>query len=204
MTAKLKKYNDALEIKVTKMGEEDNKIKAEELRVEKLSEFHTEAIEKFQSYEPELVDFLLEDALNQQNRKISVTYLWFLRKSHELVSYITVSPDCVKLKNINPELSQKFRDKGINYRSLPALKIGRVCVDDRFLKKGIGSLMVQFAINIATQLSKQVGCRFLYLDAKRNQDNAKDVIHFYKRLGFEIYKEGISEKLLCTWICGRL
>lgn len=174
--------------------EESIKIKPDELRVEKLNEAHSDVIKSLKSYEPELIDFLIEDALNQQNRKISVTYLWFLRKSNDLVAYITVSPDCVKLKNIDPSLSQKFRDKGINYKSLPALKIGRLCVDDRFQKRGIGTLIIQFAISTAIKLSNQVGCRFLYLDAKRNEESSKDAIHFYKKIGFELYKERDSRE----------
>lgn len=171
------------------MFKKQNKIGAEELRIEKFSESHNEIINEFCSYEQELVDFLKEDALNQQQRKISVTYLWFLRKTNELVGYLTVSPDCVKLKSINSELSAKFQDKRINYKSLPALKIGRLCVDNKFLKKGIGSLMIQFSIKLAIGMSKNVGCRFIYLDAKRNEDTSKDAIHFYKKIGFEIYKD---------------
>lgn len=167
----------------------EDKIKSEELRVEILNEVHKERICSFCSYEEELRDFLVEDALNQQNRKISVTYLWFLRKTNELVAYITLSPDCVKVKKISSELSKSFRDKGINYKSLPSLKIGRLCVEDKFLRKGIGTLLIQFALNIAFKISQQAGCRFLYLDAKRNPDTSKDVIHFYKKLGFEVYKE---------------
>lgn len=165
------------------------KIKPDELRVEKLSNAHSEIIRYLQSYETELMDFLVEDALNQQSRKISVTYLWFLRKTNELIAYVTLSPDCVKLKNIDPQLCQKFRDKGINYKSLPALKIGRLCVDDRFQKQGLGTLIIHFSIDTAKKLSQQVGCRFIYLDAKRNPDTSKDVIHFYIKMGFEIYKE---------------
>jgi hypothetical protein len=98
------------------------KIKPEELRIEKISSVHSEIVKGFKSYEKELVDFLLEDALNQQDRKISVTYLWFMRKTNKLVAYITLTPDCIKLKNIDPELIQTFRNKGINYKSLPALR----------------------------------------------------------------------------------
>jgi GNAT superfamily N-acetyltransferase len=169
--------------------EEQQKIKPEELRLEKLGEIHLEIIKSFKSYEPELVDFLIQDALNQQKRKISVTYLWFKRDTNDLIAYITLSPDCVKLKRINDLLAQRFRDKGINYKSLPALKIGRLCVCDEFLCRGIGTLMIQFAIDPARKVSQQVGCRFLYLDAKRNQDPKKDAIHFYKKIGFELYKE---------------
>lgn len=171
------------------MFKKSEKIKPNEIRVEKLVYPHKDLLENFTSYEQELVDFLNEDALNQQKRRISVTYLWFMRKTNELIGYMTVSPDCVKLKNISQELSAKFRDKGINYKSLPALKIGRLCVDDGFLKKGVGTLMIQFSIKLAIGMSENVGCRFLYLDAKRNEDPQKDAIHFYKKLGFEIYKD---------------
>ena len=169
--------------------EEKEKIKPEELRVEKIGEPHKQFIEKFQSYEPELVDFLKEDALKQQERKISVTYLWFLRETSELVAYITLCPDCIKLKNIDEKLAKTFRDKGINYKSLPALKIGRLCVIDNFLRRSVGKLLIQFSIKKALEVSNNVGCRFLFLDAKRNKDTDKDVIHFYKKMGFEIYKD---------------
>ena len=170
------------------------KINPEEIRIEKLNEAHENITKEIKSYEPELVNFLVEDSLNQQKRKISVTYLWFLRKTNELLGYITLTPDCVKLKNINPDLCQIFKDKGITYRSLPALKIGRLCVDDRFQKRGIGSLMIQFSISKAKIISQEVGCRFIYLDAKRNKDKSKDAIHFYKKFGFEMYKEDKGKK----------
>ncbi len=165
-----------------------NKIKPEELRIEKIGEPHKQCMEKFQSYESELMEFLKEDALKQQERKISVTYLWFLRETNELVAYITLCPDCIKLKNIDENLAKTFRDKGINYKSLPALKIGRLCVTDNFLRRGIGTLLIQFTIKKAKEVSDNVGCRFLYLDAKRNRDSKKDVVHFYKAIGFNIYK----------------
>lgn len=170
------------------MEEKKEKIKAEQLRIEKISESHKRYLDDFQSYESELMDFLKEDALNQQQRKISVTYLWFLRDTNELVAYITLCPDCIKLKGISEDLAKKFRDKGINYKSLPALKLGRLCVDEKYLRKGIGSLLIQFAIHLANEVGQKVGCRFLYLDAKRNSDSSKDAIHFYKQMGFEIYK----------------
>lgn len=176
------------------MAEEKEKIKPEELRIEILGDAHIDLIQKFESYEKELVDFLIEDALIQQKRKISVTYLWFLRKTNNLVAYMTLCPDCVKLNKIDPKLTKLFRDKGINYKSLPSLKIGRLCVDNKYLRSGIGKLAIQFAVDMAIKLSNQVGCRFLYLDAKRNSDSKKDVIHFYKKMGFEYYKEDGSKE----------
>src|SRR3989344_7444989 len=158
------------------------KIAAEDIKIERMNEKHD--IIKFQSYEKELVDFLKEDALNNQKHKISVTYLWFL-KTGQLVGYVSLLNDRI---NLEGDLKESFRMKGIQYHSLPALKIGRLCVDDRFLLKGLGTMMVDFSIKIAFHIfDNYSGCRFVVLDAKRNPNN--DPIHFYKKLGFKELKQ---------------
>lgn len=158
------------------------KTKPEELRIERLHAKHF--LSGFKSYEQELVDFLIEDALNNQNNQISVTYLWFLN-SGELVGYLTLLNDRI---NLEGDLKDIFRKKGIEYHSLPALKVGRLCVDDRFLRRGLGTLMLAFAVKIANHIfNEYAGCRFIVLDAKRNYQN--DPIHFYKKVGFKELKE---------------
>lgn len=157
------------------------KIKVEDVRIERLNEKHS--LNNFQSYEQELVDFLLEDALNNQKNRISVTYLWFLNK--ELAGYITLLSDRI---NLESDLKDMFRRKGIEYHSLPALKVGRLCVDNRYLRRGLGTLMLAFAVKVANHIFNEcAGCRFIVLDAKKNPQN--DPIHFYKKLGFQRLKE---------------
>jgi len=159
------------------------KIRAEDVVIERISAKHI-VISNFQSYEQELVDFLKEDALDNQFKKISVTYLVFLT-SGELAGYITLLNDRI---NLESDLKEIFRNKGILYKALPALKIGRLCVDDRFLRKGLGTIMLAFAVKLADHIfERYCGCRFIVLDAKRNREN--DVIHFYKKVGFKILKE---------------
>ena len=158
------------------------RITAEDIRIERITEKHK--LTEFQSYEEELVDFLVEDALENQKNRISVTYLWFL-KTGWLAGYVTILNDRI---NLEGDLKEFFRNKGIHYHSLPALKIGRLCVDNRFLRKGLGTMMIDFSIRIAFHISeKYSGCRFLVLDAKRN--TIHDPIHFYKKLGFKELKE---------------
>ena len=158
------------------------KITASDVKIVRINDAHN--IKSFKSYEQELVNFLVEDALNNQDHQISVTYLWFLT-SGELVGYVTLLNDRI---NLEGDLKDFFRMKGIQYHSLPALKIGRLCVDDGFLRKGLGTLMVDFSIKIAFNIfEKYSGCRFVVLDAKRN--TANDPIHFYKKLGFKELKE---------------
>jgi ribosomal protein S18 acetylase RimI-like enzyme len=158
------------------------KITANDLIIERMRENHD--VSGFQSYERELVDFLVEDALDNQFKRISATYLWFLQTG-ELVGYISLLNDRI---NLEGGLKTVFREKGVLYKALPALKIGRLCVDDRYLRMGIGTLMVAFATKVAHRIFEGYsGCRFIVLDAKRNKE--KDAIHFYKRIGFKTFKE---------------
>ncbi len=161
-----------------------SKIRLEELRIEIINSNHK--VSSFKSYEQELVEFLIEDALDNQQKKISTTYIWSYKPKNELVGYVTVLADAI---NLQGELKEYFRQAGIFYRSLPALKIGRLCVSDNYLGRGIGTLMIEFSIILAEKIGKDIGLRFITSDAKRNPDQKKDSIHFYKKFGFGILKQ---------------
>jgi len=165
------------------IDEKTEKLKPEDIKIEIISNDYD--IKSFKSYEKELVDFLIEDALENQQQRLSVTFLWFHKE--KLVSYLTLLNDKI---NLEGNLKEFFKEKGIHYKSLPALKIGRVCVDDRYLRRGLGRLMILSTIKIANGINKnKSGCRFITLDAKRNSDRKLDSIHFYKKMGFKILKE---------------
>ncbi len=151
----------------------------ENLKIKVIEDRHD--LTSFQSYEKELVHFLLEDALENQQLNLSVTFLWFYQE--KLVSYITLLNDRITLDG---DLQIFFKNKGVLYKSLPALKIGRLCVDDSYRKKGFGTAMVKFAIKIAKEISlEKAGCRFLTVDAKRNKNKDLDSYTFYTKIGFE-------------------
>lgn len=161
---------------------EQAKITEEKIKIEILRPSHLPLLQGFRSHEQDLVDFLVEDALDNQNQRLSLTFLWFYQ--NELVSYITLLNDRI---NLDGELKTAFQKKEILYRSLPALKIGRLCVDDRFLHRGIGTLMIDFSIEIANHIiEKYSGCRFIVLDAKKNgRDNP---VLFYEKQRFKTLK----------------
>lgn len=168
------------------MEEQQFPIRPEEIKIEIIDGSHD--VGAFESYEQELVDFLREDALENQRQRLSVTFLWFYEG--KFVSYLTLLTDKI---NLESDLKEFFKEKGIHYKSLPALKIGRLCVDDRFLRMGLGKLMILAAIQIANEINKnKAGCRFITLDAKRNRNKSLDSIHFYKKMGFKILKERVK------------
>ena len=163
----------------------EKKFSAEDIIVERINEKHD--ISKFKSYEKELVDFLKEDALENQRLMISNTYLFIKKENKEIMGYITILNDALKLEG---NLKTMFKEKNIFYKSLPALKIGRLCVDDNFLRRGLGTLMIGFAIQKAHSIYKNhSGCRFIVLDAKTNKEQKNNSLHFYKKVGFKVLKE---------------
>lgn len=163
-----------------------SKIPVTDIDIQKIDISHNNIISGFKSYEKELVNFLIEDAIDNQNKKISTTYLWFYKPTKELIGYVTVLTDAI---NLQGELKYYFRQKQILYKSLPALKIGRLCVSDDYLRNGIGTLMIEFALLLAQKIGKEAGLRFITTDAKRNSDPKKDLVHFYKKFDFKILKQ---------------
>lgn len=164
------------------MEEQQPPIKPEEIKIEIIDGSHK--VDLFQSYEKELVDFLTEDALENQKQRLSVTFLWFYEE--KLVSYISLLNDKI---NLEGDLKEFFREKGIHYQSLPALKIGRLCVNDQFQRRGLGKLMILTTIKIAQEISKtRAGCRFVTLDAKRNKNPERDSLLFYQKMGFQMLR----------------
>ena len=168
------------------MASNKEKISITDIEIEQINDSHKPILPDFKSYEKELVDFLAEDALGNQKKQMSITYLWFLKSTKELVAYVTILADAISLQG---ELKEHFRQQGILYKSLPALKIGRLCVADEYLGRGIGTLMIEFVLVLAQRISKEIGLRFITTDAKRNQEPRKDSVHFYKKFGFEILRQ---------------
>lgn len=157
-----------------------------DIEIQQLGESHQSLLASFASYEQELVDFLVEDALDNQKKQISLTYLWLHKQKRDVVGYLSVLADAI---NLQGELKEYFRQDGIFYKSLPALKIGRLCVSDTYLGKGVGTLMMEFVIILSERVGREIGVRFITTDAKRNIDPNKDSLHFYKKMGFEVLRQ---------------
>ena len=152
-----------------------------DLRIERLSDRHKEIIENFQSSNKELKDFLIEDALENQEMAISTTYLWFYNPKNEFVAYITILADAIRIHGTR--LGKSFLDQGVDYKTLPAIKIGRLCVDDKYIGRGIGIQTTYFVMKKLIKLNETIGCRFLVVDAKQ------EAVKFYKKMEFEVLKQ---------------
>ena len=154
-----------------------------ELRIEKLDERHLGLLGKFETDVKDLKDFLVEDAYNNQQLGISTTYLWFYNPTNELVAYVTVLTDAIRVHGT--QLGKMFVDMGVQYKTLPALKIGRMCVHEKYCGRGIGTYIIQYVMHILLEINEKSGCRFIVLDAKTDTGAHR----FYTKSGFQVLKQ---------------
>lgn len=173
-----------------------DKYELKNLEIRKLQQRYFKFIKNFESYNKDLVEFLKEDALRTQDMAISTTFLFFDKKNYKdysneitrelhLLGYVTILSDGI---NLDSTLKKIFLDKGIEHKSLPALKIGRLCVDNKFSKKNLGTCILSWCVKRAIYMNKLCACRFITLDAKRHKDKEKDSYHFYRKFKFETLK----------------
>ncbi len=98
------------------------KISLTDILVEPLSEKHKPFFNSFKSFEKELSDFLIQDALDNQEKRISKTHLWFYKPTKQLIGYVTLLNDKISLE---AELKQKRREKGTMPMYLDVFKLSK-------------------------------------------------------------------------------
>ena len=105
---------------------------------------------------------------------LSVTYLAIYHE--EVIGYFTLSTDNIKLSNLEENYKDKFEDKDIYYKVFPAVKLGRFAIDKKCQNKGVGRFLFERILYISVMASKQIGFRFISIDAYG------DAYNFYKKM----------------------
>ena len=130
-----------------------------------LSEEHD--LSKFKCASDDLNGFLKEDALKQQEMNLNITQLAIC--DGEIVGFVSILTDTLKIKTIKDK-SLKEEVKGeLNVtgedNELPAIKIGRFAVAEKYAHKGLGSCIFRNVLLSILLLSKtKVGLRFITVD----------------------------------------
>ena len=141
-------------------------------------------IKEFNCGNDDLNEFLLKDAKDHIRELMATTYLFEYK--NETVSFFSLSNDRLCHEDKIASKSGLNRVKKLipeqkRYRSLPAVKIGRLGVHKNFKNMGIGTQMLRILKYWFTHGNK-TGCRFLTIDAY----NKKHIISFYKKNDFEV------------------
>lgn len=144
----------------------------------------------FDSHIAEYNDFL-GIANKFYDLNISKTFLLVHRNTDELLAYMTLSADSIKLTNEEKELHDIGK---VPYASIPALKVGKLAVNKEISqeaeRKGYGSFMLEMARAFAFGMNELgVACRFITVDADIEYD--PNTPQFYEKNGFT---ENLSNK----------
>ncbi len=133
------------------------------LRFQKLEQ--DTPLDSFHSSDDDLNSFLLEEAKDYQAELLSVTYLVYYEG--QLAAYYSLLNDVVRLEEAEKPVRNRINRK-IPYTKqrnhYAAAKIGRLAVDTRFARQGVGEFILN---NICIMLltGNKLGCRFLTVDA---------------------------------------
>jgi GNAT superfamily N-acetyltransferase len=117
-------------------------------------------------------EFIKEDAMEYQKRDIATTYV--IREDGKVVGFISLAMGTIRIRD-HPRLHLP----GIGINEYPAIKIGRLGVDKRHTRRGLGTRFLDLSMNIALELKDRVGCRFLSVDAYPHR------INWYRDRGFK-------------------
>ena len=137
----------------------------ENYRFETLGTKHD--LSEFKCASDDLNDFLKNDALSQQNSKLNITKL--VMCDDLVVAYVSLLTDTILLKDIRDEdIKQDIKDQlslNSKKRKLPAIKIGRLAVDEKYSGKGLGSeILMSVLFNIKNIAENSVGLRFVTVE----------------------------------------
>ena len=126
-------------------------------------------------------NYLFNEAVRSQKDQMALTWLLRERSTGAIAAYMSLIADAIKLSATEKELHQL----DYPFKTIPAMKIAKLAVSAPFQEKyrGIGSLMVEMAIQIAESCNEQhFACRFITVDA--DIEHNETVIKFYQKNGF--------------------
>jgi GNAT superfamily N-acetyltransferase len=122
-------------------------------------------LDSFHSTDDDLNAFLNEEAKDYQDELLSVTYL--VCYEEQIVAYFSLLNDVIRLEDTEKRTRNRINRKipfSKQRNHYAAAKIGRLAVDYRYARQGIGEFILN---NICMMLlnDHKLGCRFLTVDA---------------------------------------
>lgn len=142
-------------------------------------------IKPFKCSEDDLNEFLFDDAKYCQRELMTVTYLLEYMEQNKTVAYFSLLADKIIFNPNEKDVWNKLNRKIPNSKrrkSYPAVKIGRLAVDEDFSGQGLGTFILD-NIKYAFSQVKRLGCRFITVDALQT------AVPFYERNGFQCITE---------------
>jgi len=146
-------------------------MKAPPFRFETLSKDHDRAA--FQCGESALDRYFQTQATQDIRRRVANCFVTIEVATGRVAAYYTLSAASIPLVDLPPEDTKRLP----RYPTVPAVRIGRLAVDQRFQGRGLGAALLMNAVHRTLQ-SDAAACTLL-VDAQGDQ-----AVAFYRRYGF--------------------
>lgn len=154
-----------------------------EYRRPSLLDLRTHQRQPFDSGEPVLDDWLKR--YTGQNRRGDTAATWAIVDGNEIVvAYASLSMTGVDASSAPRRLGKGAPDP------IPALLLGRLAVDHRHTRRGLGTALVVHVLATAVELNEQAACRAVVVTALQNAART-----WWLRLGFEPFDPADPEEL---------
>ncbi|MFI5450265.1 MAG: GNAT family N-acetyltransferase [Candidatus Bathyarchaeia archaeon] len=132
-------------------------------------------ITNFDCGHADLNDFIRVDCPRHISQRLSFTRLAL--HENDIVGYISLLADSIAL---HITIREWFIQKNITIQQVPALKIGRLGIENKYKGRNIGTALMKYAVGVAFRMNDElgVGCRFLTVDSDQS------AVGFYMKMGF--------------------
>lgn len=123
-----------------------------------------------------LDDYLHKQANQDIKRKLSACFVLNDKETDLLKGYYTLANNSLAQELIPEEFQKKLPN---SYKSIPTTLLGRLAIDNRFQKQGVGKLLLIDALRRSFEISKSIGS-FAVVVAPIDEDAER----FYDKYGF--------------------
>ncbi len=144
-----------------------------------------ESCNSFDCGHVDLNDFFTNDSQDYSSQLLGKSYCFLLDENpKDIVCAFTISNDSIKTNSL-PNSRKKKVNKDIprikQFRSYPAVLIGRLGVNIKFKKNGIGKELMDFIKSWFIDPENKTGCRFVVVDSY----NEEIPLTYYQRNDFQ-------------------
>jgi len=140
-------------------------------RVEALNDLHDRT--SFHCGEDALDRYLQMQATQDIRRRVANCFVAVEIRSGQIAAYYTLSAASIPFLDLPAEVSKRLP----RYPTLPAIRIGRLAVDEGFQGRGLGAALLADAASRA--IRSDAAAFTLMVDAKNDK-----AVSFYQRYGF--------------------
>jgi ribosomal protein S18 acetylase RimI-like enzyme len=142
-------------------------------RLEGLGDKHERSL--FRCGEDSLDRYFQTQATQDMRRRIANCFVAVDTVTNDVAAYYTISAASIPLVDLPPDETKRLP----RYPTVPAVRIGRLAVDQRFQGRGLGAALLADAAS--RTLKADVAAFTLLVDAKNDQ-----AVAFYQRFGFRV------------------